>query len=92
MDRYANAAFVWSAEQFAAIDPARTDHLLGLFERSHMEYEHDRPTDAGGEPSLAEMTGKAIRILSRNPNGLGANAKSGSKSLTLGQKKGLPTP
>lgn len=69
MDRYANAAFVWNAEQFAAIDPARTDHLLGLFERSHMEYEHDRPTDAGGEPSLAEMTGKAIRILSRNPNG-----------------------
>ena len=69
VDRYANAAFVWNAEQFAAIDPARTDHLLGLFERSHMEYEHDRPTDAGGEPSLAEMTGKAIRILSRNPNG-----------------------
>ena len=69
VDRYPNAAFVWSTEQFAAIDPARTDHLLGLFKRSHMEYEHDRRTDAGGEPSLAEMTGKAIRILSRNPNG-----------------------
>ena len=69
VDRYANAAFVWNAEQLAAIDPARTDHLLGLFERSHMEYEHDRPTDAGGEPSLAEMTGQAIRILSRNRNG-----------------------
>ena len=25
-------------------------------------------------------------------NGPGANAKSGSKLLTLGQKKGLPTP
>ena len=34
-----------------------------------MEYEHDRPADAGGEPSLSEMTAKAMDILSRNPKG-----------------------
>ena len=28
-----------------------------------MEYEYDRPTDLGGEPSLAEMTVKAIELL-----------------------------
>ena len=70
LDRYGdNGAYVWNKEQFAAIDPAKTDHLLGLFEPSHMQYEHDRAGDEAGEPSLAEMTEKAIDILSRNPEG-----------------------
>jgi len=37
--------------------------VLGLFERSHMEYEYDRPSDAGGEPSITDMTLKAIELL-----------------------------
>lgn len=57
------SAYVWNKQQFDAIDPASTKHLLGLFERSHMEYEHDRANDAGKEPSLAEMTAKSIEIL-----------------------------
>ncbi|GAB3386444.1 alkaline phosphatase [Lysobacter fragariae] len=57
------SAYVWNKAQFDAIDPRSTHHLLGLFERSHMEYEYDRPTDAGKEPSLAEMTSKAIDVL-----------------------------
>jgi alkaline phosphatase len=52
-----------------AIDPNTTDHLLGLFERSHCEYEYDRPADTGGEPSLSEMTSKAIDILAKNKKG-----------------------
>jgi alkaline phosphatase len=68
--RYPNSgAYVWNQEQFDAIDPASTDHLLGLFDASHMEYEHDRAGDTAGEPSLAQMTEKAIDILSRNPEG-----------------------
>ena len=55
--------YVWNKAQFDAINPRSTHHLLGLFERSHMEYEYDRPQDAGKEPSLAEMTGKAIDVL-----------------------------
>lgn len=49
--------------------------FIGLFSsRSHLEYELDRTaTPALGEgatqPSLAEMTTKAIDILSQNPNG-----------------------
>ncbi len=66
---YDNAAYVWSEEQFEAVDPATTDHLLGLFETSHMQFEADRAEDEAGEPSLAEMTAKAIDILSRNPEG-----------------------
>ena len=61
------SAYVWNKAQFDAIDPKNTRHLLGLFERSHMEYEHDRPNDAGKEPSLSEMTGKAIDILLNPP-------------------------
>ena len=38
--------------------------VLGLFERGHMEYEYDRPSDAGGEPSVTDMTLKAIELLS----------------------------
>jgi alkaline phosphatase len=67
--RSEGSAYVWNQAQFEAIDPRQTRRLLGLFERSHMEYEADRSLDAGGEPSLAEMTAKAIAILSKNPKG-----------------------
>ena len=43
--------------------------VSGLFESSHMEYEYRRDSGPSGEPSLAEMTKKAIEILSRNDNG-----------------------
>ncbi|MGH8025142.1 MAG: alkaline phosphatase [Pseudoxanthomonas sp.] len=66
-----NAAYVWNKAQFDAINPATTQHLLGLFERSHMEYEADRALDAGKEPSLAEMTAKSIDILQRRSGNKG---------------------
>ncbi|MCB1809020.1 MAG: alkaline phosphatase [Candidatus Competibacteraceae bacterium] len=69
LDKYPNSAYVWNQEQFNAVDPATTDHLLGLFNRSHMAYEADRAKDKGGEPSLAEMTEKAIQTLQKNPEG-----------------------
>ena len=34
-----------------------------------MEYEADRLQDKSGEPSLEEMTEKAIKILQKNPKG-----------------------
>lgn len=67
--RYAKAAYVWNKAQFDAINAANTDHLLGLFEPSHMRYEHDRASDVGGEPSLVDMTRKAIQILRKNNKG-----------------------
>lgn len=70
LDRYGDeGAFVWNQAQFDAVDPAKVDHLLGLFEMSHMEFEHDRAKDKAGEPSLAEMAEKAIDILGKNPEG-----------------------
>jgi alkaline phosphatase len=67
--RSPGGAYVWNAAQLAALDLARTPRLFGLFDPSHMEYEADRARDAGGEPSLAEMTAAALRILARSPKG-----------------------
>lgn len=67
--KYKNSAYVWNKQQFDAIDPKKTDHLLGLFEPSQMQFSHDRPKDKGGEPSLSEMTSKSIDILSRHKKG-----------------------
>ena len=34
-----------------------------------MNYEVERASDEAGEPSIAEMTEKAIKILQKNPKG-----------------------
>jgi len=52
---------------FDAATAANTGKLAGLFTSSHMSYELDR--DPAKEPSLAEMTAKAIDILAKNASG-----------------------
>lgn len=47
----------------------RGDKILGLFEDSHMMYEHDREETEEDEPSLMEMTKAAIDLLSQKHNG-----------------------
>ena len=59
------ARYVGDKAQFDAADAANTDYLLGLFENSHMQYEADRARDRAGEPSLTEMTEKAIGMLQK---------------------------
>ncbi len=63
------ATYVWNQAQFEAIDPATTGPVLGLFEPGDMNWETDRANDEAGEPSLAEMTGLAIDVLSRDRDG-----------------------
>jgi len=65
--RHPDGTYVWNAAQLAAASTGTS--LLGLFEPSHMQFEHDRPGDRAGEPSLADMTRAAITRLARNPNG-----------------------
>jgi alkaline phosphatase len=45
--------------------------LLGLFNASHVNYEQDRQLSAPWEPSLAEMTQMAIKVLTAKSNGKG---------------------
>jgi len=63
------STYVWNKAQFDAVNPNNTKHLFGLFEPSHMQYEADRSSDGAGEPSLADLTAKAIQILSKNRKG-----------------------
>lgn len=61
--------YIWNQQGFDTIDPSSNKKILGLFNSSHMQYEADRADDKGGEPSLAEMTTKAIDILDNNDQG-----------------------
>lgn len=67
-EKYADGTYVWNQEGFDALGDDTT-RVFGLFNGSHMQYEADRASDAGGEPSLADMTTKAISILEKNDNG-----------------------
>ncbi|MGV8841624.1 MAG: alkaline phosphatase, partial [Bauldia sp.] len=64
-----NHAFVWNLDQLNALDLSTGVKVLGLFEGSHMEYDYDRASDAGGEPSIAEMTAAAITRLAQSEEG-----------------------
>lgn len=66
--KHPEGAYVWNKAQFDALGPDAR-RVLGLFERDHMQYEADRARDGAGEPSLAEMTRKAISLLSRQRKG-----------------------
>ena len=65
-EKYKDSAAIWNKQQFDKIDTKTTKHLLALFEPSHMQYEHDRPNDKAGEPTLTEMTEKSLQILKNN--------------------------
>lgn len=67
--RHPGGRYVWNKKDFDKVDLGSSGQLLALFEPDHMQYEADRKTDGAGEPSLAEMTRKAIVMLERNANG-----------------------
>nr|WP_199046933.1 alkaline phosphatase [Dyella sp. ASV24] len=67
--KHPDGAYVWSGQQLKSLDPTRTKQMLGLFNSSHLSFEHERVTDKLDEPSLAEMTTSAIDVLKQNPNG-----------------------
>ncbi len=61
--------YVYAANktEFDAIDVATTTKALALVSGSHLSYDIDR--DASKEPSLADMTAKAIDILAKDNDG-----------------------
>ena len=74
---YTDGSYVMDQAGFDALDPEVTPHVLGLFNESHMQYEADRGNDIAGEPSLAEMTAKAIAVLDNNDKGFFLSVESG---------------
>lgn len=67
--QYPTGNYVIDQAGFDAVDASNTSHLFGLFNESHMQYEADRENDISGEPSLSEMTSKAIDVLDNNNEG-----------------------
>ncbi len=74
---YPDGVYVYDQAGFDAINPESTSKVLGLFNESHMQYEADRANDIAGEPSLTEMTQKAIQVLDNNDNGYFLMVESG---------------
>lgn len=71
------AAYVWNKSQFDSFDPVGNDYLLGLFEPSHVQYEADKAKDGAGEPTLTEMTDKALRLLMKDRHGFFLHVEGG---------------
>lgn len=65
--RFKHAKYVNNRKDLLAVNAGAVDHLLGLFNKDQMDYSVDRDTNK--EPSLVEMTAKAMEILKKNPNG-----------------------
>ncbi|MCQ4573887.1 MAG: alkaline phosphatase [Candidatus Brocadiales bacterium] len=57
---------VYTKEELERVDIAKTEKLLGLFAPEHMSFAMDRRLD---EPSLIEMSLKALEVLSKDPDG-----------------------
>ncbi|MDI6870550.1 MAG: alkaline phosphatase [Bacillota bacterium] len=62
----AGYTYVTNAAELAAAGGTK---LLGLFHPSYMNYQSDRDEVKSEEPSLAEMTAKALDVLSKDPDG-----------------------
>lgn len=77
-ERHPGGTYVWNTDELQQA-PAQGP-LLALFEYDHMEFEHDRPGDKAGEPSLADMTRAAIARL----QSMGADKDTGYVLLVEG--------
>jgi alkaline phosphatase len=75
--KYPQGSYVFDQTGFDAIDAATTKQAFGLFNESHMQYEADRLNDIAGEPSLTQMTEKAIDILDNQEKGFFLMVESG---------------
>lgn len=72
-----NGVYIHNLTTFNALGADSDAMVLGLFESAHMQFEADRKKDRGGEPSLAEMTRKAIDMLDRDERGFFLMVESG---------------
>lgn len=61
--------YVDTGTKLKTVDTAATSKLLGLFSQSEMAYELDRVKQSLDQPSLSDMTEKALGVLSKNDKG-----------------------
>lgn len=59
-------AYVQNRKELLQLDPLKHNSVLGLFAPEHLPYHLEATED---DPSLTDMTLKAIEVLSQNKNG-----------------------
>lgn len=74
---YENGVYIFDQSGFDGLDTETTEKVFALFNESHMQYEADRSNDIAGEPSIAEMTSAAIKVLDNNEKGFFLMVESG---------------
>jgi alkaline phosphatase len=62
-------SYVDSGSSLNSLDTTGVTKLLGLFSQSEMAYELDRVNQNLDQPSLSQMTSKALGVLSKNDKG-----------------------
>ncbi|WP_334020387.1 alkaline phosphatase [Alteromonas sp. S015] len=75
--KYENGVYIYDQSGFDGLDTETTERVFALFNESHMQYEADRGNDIAGEPSIAEMTSAAIKVLDNNEEGFFLMVESG---------------
>jgi alkaline phosphatase len=66
---YPSGLFMASRNDFDTADFTKAEKVFGLFNKTHMRFDANRKSKAIKEPSLSEMTDKALQVLSNNPKG-----------------------
>jgi alkaline phosphatase len=75
--KYPQGQYLIDQAGFDSLNPSSSAKVFALFNESNMHYEQDRHNDIAGEPSLTEMTTKAISVLNNNEQGFFLMVESG---------------
>ena len=66
---YPKGLFMDSRADFDSADFDGVKKVFGLFNKTHLRFDTNRKSKMIKEPSLSEMTDKALQVLSQNPKG-----------------------
>ena len=66
---YPKGLFMDSRADFDSADFDEVEKVFGLFNKTHLRFDTNRKSKMIKEPSLSEMTDKALQVLSKNPKG-----------------------
>ena len=66
---YPDGLYMNSRSDFDSADFSKATNVFGLFNKTHMRFDANRQSKRVKEPSLSQMTEKALQVLSKNPKG-----------------------
>ena len=67
--QYPNGVYMESRADFDSLDFTKAERVFGLFNKTHLRFDANRKSKTIKEPSLSEMTEKALQVLSKNSKG-----------------------